>query len=116
MVLGDVHSCLAQQSSNASDHAGHIVVGKNQESVARLHIDVESADPGEPWRYTWLCRSCDCYLLHPAAQSYFDGKRIVLRRSLGRREIDAAILGYRSSVDEIEAFLFDRSFEQAACS
>src|SRR5437868_97541 len=114
MILGNVDPCLAQHSADASNYPRHVVVRKNQESVTWLHIDVESSDSCKARSHSRLCRSCNCYLLHATAQSDFDGIGIVLRWCLGSRKVDAAIFRNGPCVDEIEAFLFHRSFEQAA--
>jgi hypothetical protein len=116
MVFRDVDTSLAKQGSYAADHAWNVVVGKDQQCIPGLDIDVESADSREARRCTRLRSSGNNDFLHAAAQPDFNRIRIVLDSGLRCRKFYPAGFGDCTGIDQIEPFLFDGTFQQATCS
>src|SRR5207237_2183184 len=90
----------------------NVVVEENQERVARLEIYMKRADSSKARWSTWLRCSRNCYLLHSAAQSHLNCVRVILRRSLRSRQVNAATFRHCARVDEVESLLLDSPFEQ----
>src|SRR6266550_5250103 len=112
VVFRDINPSFTQESTYPANYTWNVIVRENQERIPRLDIDVKRADPREPRQCAGLCSTGDCNLLHTTAQSHFNRIWVVLCRSLGRGEVDAATLRHCAGVDEIEPLLLYGSLEK----
>jgi hypothetical protein len=114
MVFGDVHPRLTEERADAPNHTWYVIVGENEKSIPRLHVDVECANPRKAGSGSWLRGSRNCNFLHPTAQSYLDRVRVILDCRLGAGKVYSACLSDSSRVDQIQPFLLYRPLQQTS--
>jgi hypothetical protein len=68
--------CLAEQGADAADDTGHVMIGENEQRLARVDVDVERADLREARRAAVGWRAGHGELLHAAGERDFDGARV----------------------------------------